>query len=102
MRRPVLLAGLSHVPLRVFLLADGIAALISVPFFIFLGHYFSDNIQVLMGYITGIKEHVVWVVGPLLVLLVIYWLVRRRRAGTSSSPETSDEAHRDDPADPQH
>ncbi len=85
-----LLAGLSHVPLRIFLLADGVAALISVPFFIFLGHYFADDIQTLTGTISALKGDALLIVLAGVVLVLLYVAIRRRRAARMKPGEADE------------
>lgn len=67
-----MLAGTSHVPYRIFLLANGMAALISVPFFIGLGYYFSDNIQAVIARMKTIQGDILIVLAVALVLFLLY------------------------------
>lgn len=83
-----LLAGASRVPYRIFLLANGTAALISVPFFIGVGYYFADHIADVIAKMKEIQSTLVWVILPLLVLYLLYRFVikpRRARAQQKSS-----------------
>jgi membrane protein DedA with SNARE-associated domain len=74
-------AGLTHrVSFIRFLLLDGAAALISVPFWVYLGYFGADNHEWLLKWIhrgqTGLWVALVVLV---LVLAVLYWRHRRRR-----------------------
>lgn len=80
-----LMAGLSHVPAPIFFLADGMAALISVPLLVFLGYYFSDNIQAVTDKVKEVQEDTLLVAAVLIPLFLLYrwWrrkVAKRRRA----------------------
>jgi membrane protein DedA with SNARE-associated domain len=63
-----------------FILIDGLAALISVPFFVWLGYHFAGHIHSVLSWIEKIKHillPVVLVVGA--GALLIYMVRRRRR-----------------------
>ncbi len=93
-----LLAGLSHVPPRVFLLADGAAALLSVPLLITLGHYFSNDIQALLGRIKEVQLDLM--MGLVLVafgILAYRWKKGHKLIGNVELPddeEGDDDTHR--------
>ncbi len=71
------LAGASGVPLRTFLLADGLSALVSVPVVVGLGYLFSHH---LAGVEHGFRI-VEGILALALVAGVILWVRARRRAG---------------------
>ncbi|MFM7203866.1 MAG: DedA family protein [Myxococcota bacterium] len=76
-----LLAGASRVPYRIFLLANGTAALVSVPFFIGVGYYFADHITEVITKMKEIQSTLVWVVLPLLMAYLLYrFVIKPRRA----------------------
>jgi membrane protein DedA with SNARE-associated domain len=64
-----------------FLLLDGLAALISVPIWVYLGYFGADNHEWLVKWIRR-GQSSLWVLGSLIVvvLLVLWWRHRRRTA----------------------
>jgi membrane protein DedA with SNARE-associated domain len=72
-------AGVFGVKYWVFLLLDFIAALVSVPLWIWLGHYIAANYKEMMEKIEAAKGWVMLVVGILAALLIAWWLWRRYR-----------------------
>jgi membrane protein DedA with SNARE-associated domain len=76
-------AGLSKMSYFRFLLLDGLAAAVSVPFFILLGWKFAEHITALLAWIDRIKH---LLLPPILVvllgLIVLYFVRRRRRVRT--------------------
>lgn len=94
-----LLAGTSHVPYRIFILANGAAALFSVPFFVLLGYYFADNIAAGMAMLKEVQAGVLITVGVLLVAWLLRKYVWKRQDSTPphdppatppTEPETSE------------
>ena len=72
-------AGRSGLSYRTFLLADGIAGLISIPVLVMLGYFFSHNLDVLQEQVHGIQTIVVLViVGYFLQSLLRAWYRARR------------------------
>lgn len=75
-------AGSTHrVSFLRFFLLDGLAALISVPIWVYLGYFGADNHEWLVMWIRR-GQSSLWVLGGLLVLvvLVLWWRHRRRAA----------------------
>ncbi|KRF01986.1 alpha-amylase [Frateuria sp. Soil773] len=75
-------AGATHrVSFLRFFLLDGLAALISVPIWVYLGYFGADNHEWLVMWIRR-GQSSLWVLGGLLVLvvLVLWWRHRRRIA----------------------
>lgn len=75
-----LTAGISHrVSFIRFVLIDGAAALISVPFWVYLGYFGADNHKWLMKWV-GRGQNTLWLlVGIVLVGLLVFWWRQRRR-----------------------
>jgi membrane protein DedA with SNARE-associated domain len=89
-------AGMSKMSYARFLMIDGIAALISVPTFIWIGHHFADRFKIVENFLHRTRH----IIGPVFIVLVIglivlYYVRRRRRlalgipAEESSSPTTA-------------
>lgn len=71
-----LMAGMSQVPYRLFFLADGMAALLSVPLFVWLGYYFAEDIERVIHYVETVKTELVVavvVIGILLLMRAVLW-----------------------------
>lgn len=70
------LAGVSGVPLRTFLLADGLSALVSVPVVVGAGYLFSEHLSQVRRELRVIELTVLAVV---LLVVGVLWLRRRQR-----------------------
>lgn len=67
-------AGTAKVNLGIFILMDFLAAIISVPVFIWLGFYFNTEIEEIAYFIAHIKEWViVFVAIGIIILIVRRW-----------------------------
>jgi len=76
-----LTAGMTHrVSFLRFLLLDGSAALISVPFWVYLGFVGADNHQWLLTWMHRGQASLWVLLGILLLVLLISWWRHRRRA----------------------
>ena len=76
-------AGTSHrVSFTRFLLIDGLAALISVPFWVYLGYFGADNHEWLMKWVRR-GQGSLWALVGLVVLtvLVLWWRHQRHARG---------------------
>jgi membrane protein DedA with SNARE-associated domain len=83
-------AGMSKMSYARFLLIDGMAAAISVPAFILLGHHFAYCFPVLVDYLNRVKHIVIPSVIVLLIGGIVLYILRRRRlrAEAAASLET--------------
>lgn len=90
-----LMAGMSQVRYRDFMLADGAAALISVPFFVWLGYFFAEDIEAVFEEIDKAKDGLLWMVGAVAALLFLRyvvwnpvraWWLRRSKAEAQEPP----------------
>lgn len=81
LRAPIFLtAGIMKVPFRVFFLQDGLAALISVPIWIYLGYWFAENI----GKALKIAKEVNFVIISVIVIGIVgYFIVHRKKRKAS-------------------
>ena len=76
-----LTAGMTHrVSFLRFLLLDGSAALISVPFWVYLGFVGADNHQWLLTWMHRGQASLWVLLGILLLVLLVSWWRHRRRA----------------------
>ena len=76
-----LTAGMTHrVSFLRFLLLDGAAALISVPFWVYLGYFGADNHQWLITWMHRGQASLWIILGILLLVLLLAWWRHRRRA----------------------
>lgn len=76
-----LTAGMTHrVSFLRFLLLDGTAALISVPFWVYLGYFGADNHQWLVTWVRRGQASLWILAGILLVILLVSWWRHRRRS----------------------
>ena len=72
-----LTAGIAHVPFWKFLLADGGAALVSVPFSFALAYFFTDHIKAIYENVHRVER---WIgLGVLLLVAVVVIIVVKRR-----------------------
>lgn len=79
-----LTAGMTHrVSFTRFLLLDGSAALISVPFWVYLGFVGADNHQWLLKWMHRGQASLWMLLGILVLVLLIAWWRHRRRARCS-------------------
>jgi membrane protein DedA with SNARE-associated domain len=90
MRAPAfLMAGISRLPFRRFIAADGAAAMVSVPLMLWLGYHFGTKLPQVLDVLRRGR----WVVlgaatAAAITLLVRWWLrrSRRRAAGLVAAP----------------
>jgi membrane protein DedA with SNARE-associated domain len=60
LRAPIFLtAGIMKVPFRTFFFQDGLAALLSVPVWVYLGYWFSDNIDAALDFAKDINTIII-------------------------------------------
>lgn len=79
LRSPIfLVSGMSRrVPYIAFLLMDGVAALISVPVWIYLGYFFADNLDLLMVYVSDVQKAIYLALGVIVVIVLVIYLKKR-------------------------
>lgn len=83
-------AGAMKVPYMKFLMLDGIAAIVSVPVFVWLGHWlwgrFHDDVDKLREALSRTHSYSLWVaLGVCLAVIVLAWLWPRNRQRDSKS-----------------
>lgn len=80
------LAGATKVPLRSFLLMDGLGTLISGPISVWLAFHFGEQIDFALHWLGSIFRNLALLVA-LVSLLALWWQIRRsRRLATASPP----------------
>lgn len=80
LRAPIFFsAGTLHLPYRVFLFYDGIAALLSVPTIIFAVYYFGDQLDHVVRVIQKIEHSILLVIGIITVAVALKWYITHRR-----------------------
>ncbi len=78
LRMPLFLtAGIYQVPAWKFFLLDGLAALISVPTWIWAGYWFGSNLELLEKKMHQMQMGLYSILALLLAVLLGYWLVKR-------------------------
>jgi membrane protein DedA with SNARE-associated domain len=79
-RAPVFFSsGVLHLPLRVFLFYDGMAALISVPTIIGAVYYFGDHIDTVVRFIRRLEHGIAFVIFAGLLLILGKWYITHRK-----------------------
>ncbi|MBU3827180.1 MAG: DedA family protein [Candidatus Anaerobiospirillum merdipullorum] len=79
LRSPIfLVAGMSRrISYFTFIAMDGVAALISVPIWIYLGYFFADNLDLLMEYVGDVQK-VIYLILIVIVLIVLGIYFKKR------------------------
>jgi membrane protein DedA with SNARE-associated domain len=74
-----LTAGMARMPLSTFVLFDSLAALVTVPAWIFLGYFLGTHFQDIVKWMGRIGTTTWIVVGALFAIGVLVWLLMRLR-----------------------
>lgn len=79
LRSPIyLVSGMSRrVSFITFILMDGMAALISVPVWIYLGYFFADNLDLLMVYVGDVQKAIYLALGLVIAIVLVIYLKKR-------------------------
>ena len=87
LRSPIyLVAGMSRrISFITFIVMDGLAALISVPVWIYLGFFFADNRDLLMSYVHDVQSAIYLCLGILLVIILAIYLKKKFHAKMNSA-----------------
>ncbi len=76
LRSPIFLTcGISKFPYHTFLLFDFLAALISVPLFIYLGILFGDHIYWFVSWLLNFKTKLIFVI---IILALLFLLIKKQ------------------------
>jgi len=76
-----LTAGATHFPFLRFFLADFAGAVLSVPFFVWLGYWFAQNIPLLLTYMKDVQGVVLIALVAAIVIGVVIYKIRKARRG---------------------
>ena len=79
LRSPIyLVAGMSHrISYLTFIVMDGLAALISVPVWIYMGYFFADNLDILMEYVHDVQKAIFLALGLLAVIIAVIYFKKK-------------------------
>lgn len=88
----VVVAGATRFNLAKFILADGLAAIVSGGLFIFIGYKFGENQERIEQLSHEIKSSMLAGVAVLLIGIAIYVIWRKRQKRIVDAPEVPDEA----------
>ncbi|MBN2193034.1 MAG: DedA family protein [Polyangiaceae bacterium] len=81
-------AGSLGTPYLKFLTYDGLAAMVSVPSFVFAGWYWGDNIDWAIVQVRHAEHGMLVLIGVVALMTVIKAWWSRRREGATASPST--------------
>lgn len=86
-RTPLFFAtGSYHVPYWKFLMLDGLAALISVPLWVYVGFLFGANLEELENVIRKFQFGIYGVLGGLICLFLVWLYLKRRVLPIEENP----------------
>ncbi len=79
LRSPIfLVAGMSRrISYFTFIIMDGIAALISVPIWVYLGFFFADNMDLLIIYVKDVQMAIYLGLGLVIAVVLVLYLKRK-------------------------
>lgn len=82
LRSPIFLAaGMSRrIPYHTFILMDGLAAMISVPVWVYIGYFFADNRELLMSYVHDVQSVIYAALGLCLLVALAIWGKKKIKA----------------------
>ncbi len=86
LRAPIFFsAGILHLPYRVFLFYDGVAALLSVPAIIGAVYYFGDNLEQVIRYVQTAQHGILGGIVVVILLMVAKWYFSNRKSSQGSN-----------------
>lgn len=81
LRMPLFLtSGIYHIPVWKFFLLDGLAAVISVPVWVWIGSFFGSNLEALDRIIRKVQFNLYLALGGLLLAIIGFVYFKRRRS----------------------
>ena len=72
-------AGSLHLPYRVFLFYDGLAALLSVPLIVGAVYYFGDELDKVVRVIKNVEHSIFLVITTVILVVAAKWYLTHRR-----------------------
>lgn len=98
LRSPIfLVAGMSRrISYLTFILMDGLAALISVPVWVYLGYFFADNLDLLMEYVGDVQKAIYLGLGLIALIVLIVYLKKKFHSKMNALAEDHHEENVDD------
>ncbi len=72
-------AGTLHLPMRIFLFYDGLAALISVPVIIGAVYYFGDELDRVVRIIQKVEHSISFVIIAVILAIIGKWYITHRK-----------------------
>lgn len=93
LRSPIyLVAGMSRrISFFTFILMDGLAAVISVPVWIYLGFFFADNRDLLMSYVHDVQSAIYLGLGVLILVVVVIYFKKKIHAKMNAAVGTDND-----------
>lgn len=93
LRSPIyLVAGMSRrISFITFIIMDGLAAVISVPVWIYLGFFFADNRDLLMSYVHDVQSAIYLGLGILILIIIIIYLKKKLHAKMNAAIDSKKE-----------
>lgn len=80
LRAPIFFsAGTLHLPYRVFLFYDGLAALVSVPTIVGAVYYFGDEVDKVVRLVQKIEHGIAFAIVAVILLILAKWYITHRR-----------------------
>jgi membrane protein DedA with SNARE-associated domain len=72
-------SGALGIPFHIFLIFDGLAALISVPAIVFSCYFFGDQINRAIGVIKNVEHGILVAIGAGILYFVVKYVLKKRR-----------------------
>jgi membrane protein DedA with SNARE-associated domain len=70
--------GMFKKPFYVFLSIDGIASIISVPVWVYVGMFFGDNIPALEHHVKQMEHGIYILLAVLIVVIILFYLLKKK------------------------
>lgn len=80
LRAPIFFSsGTLHLPYRIFLFYDGLAALISVPAIIGVVYLFGDTVDNAVRWIQRVEHGIVFFILAIILMVIVKWYIGKKR-----------------------